>query len=201
MKKSNFLIAMALAAGLLMSSCSKDMQIINGTGDIVTATLDINDFNSIKMEGKSNVNISYGETQEVIAVGHENIIDLIKTDVVNGNWKIRLRGGTFGDYELEYFITLPEITQIENEGAGLVKVDNFISQENLDIRIEGLGAFYGFNMPVNNCNIVIQGSGSCEVTALENLDVRIEGMGKVFYKGNPDLRKEISGLGSVKKVD
>lgn len=201
MKNLKSIIVMALTAGLIMSSCTKDLHLIHGVGDIKTETLDLEDFHKIKTEGVSNVHITYGETQEVIAVGHGNIIDRIKTDVVNGKWNVRLQGGPYGNYELEYYITLPRIEKIENAGTGLITVEEFINQDYLDIKLEGLGGFYGFNMPVDDCHISIQGAAECEVTVLENLDVKIEGIGKVYYKGSPKLTQDISGLGSIINID
>ena len=74
MKKSNLIIGMALAAGLLMSSCTKDLGIIVGTGNVITETIELDQFSKIRMNGADNVTIIYGTEQEVKAIGHPNII-------------------------------------------------------------------------------------------------------------------------------
>ena len=56
-------------------------------------------------------------------------------------------------------------------------------------------------MPVKECRLDISGLGYCEVSVEETMDVNISGAGKVYYKGNPEVFRNISGLGSIINVD
>lgn len=240
MKTRNIIIAGLAVLGLAFSSCEKDILYIEGNGNIVTEKLVLDDFTGINMLGAEDVEITYGEIQEVIVRGHENIIDRIKTKVVRGTWDIELERGSYRNYELKYFITLPQINEIKNEGAAKVVVNDFINQgdlsitingagdvklnrmentENLyilidglghiklldefpslkymDIYISGSGDFSGFPAITNECFIEIDGSAKCEVSVEEKLDVIISGAGVVYYKGQPEISQDVSGLAIV----
>jgi len=190
------IIGIAVAA-LLFNSCTKDYLQIEGTGTITTKTLQLNDFTSINMLGVDDVIISYGAEQKVTVTGHPNIISRIKTKVSNKTWNMELEDGNYGNYELTYYLTLPVIEKITSEGTGNIVITDFISQDNLSLKLIGTGNFQGFPMTVKNCNVDISGTGNCEVSVGASLDVKIEGTGNVFYKGNPSIKTNISGSGSV----
>jgi hypothetical protein len=84
---------------------------------------------------------------------------------------------------------------IENEGSGNIEIDGV--SNSLTIQNQGSGDILSFDFIVNNCEIVIEGSGDVEITCSNNLDVNIEGSGNVYYKGTPSINTAISGSGSV----
>jgi len=45
----------------------------------------------------------------------------------------------------------------------------------------------------------VEGVGFGSVHATRLLDVKIEGVGKVTFKGKPELKRIVEGLGSVKE--
>ena len=47
----------------------------------------------------------------------------------------------------------------------------------------------------------IVGAGKAKINVSKHLDVDISGAGTILYKGSPTVSQEISGAGSVKKVD
>jgi hypothetical protein len=98
---------------------------------------------------------------------------------------------------LTYYLTLPVIENITSNGTGDVVVTDFISQDNLSVKLIGTGNFDGFPMTVKNCNVDIYGTGDCEVSVETRLDATIIGSGSVYYKGNPSINTNISGSGSV----
>ena len=201
MKNLKLSIIAISAAALLFNSCTKDDSHIFGTGTITTQTLLLDDFKSINILGVDDVEITYGEVQEVKVTGHPNIISRIKTRVSNGTWNIELEKGNYGDYELKYYLTLPAIENIISDGTGDVIITDFISQENLSVKLIGTGNFNGFPLLVKNCNVDITGTGDCEVSVETKLDVSIIGSGSVYYKGNPSVITNISGSGSVIHVN
>lgn len=197
MKRTTLLLAAAIISTILMSSCTKDYFHIEGRGDIITETLHLDDFTSIKIEGIDDVIVNYGPEQKVVVTGHSNIINKIRTNVYNKTWHIKLEDGNYRNYELTYYLTLPLIESIDNTGTADVTIESFIDQQDLDITMTGTGNFYGFPMNVENCKVHIDGTSNCEVNVEKNLDVTIDGVGKVYYKGYPSISTKISGLGSV----
>lgn len=197
MKTRNIYILALLASVLLTTSCEKDKFLIEGVGPVVTRTLDLNEFTGIELEGTDLVYISYGPEQSVEVKGHENIIRRIKTNVLNKTWQIELEDGSYRNYELTYYITLPYLESVSNTGTGDIIVTDFPSQESLNIKIMGTGSYQGFSMQLNTCDIQITGSGNVEVFVKDRLDIDIVGTGDVYYKGSPVINADITGTGSV----
>lgn len=201
MKKSKFIIGMAIAAGLLMSSCKKEFIFIQGNGNIVTESIDLDSFSKLEMNGAFEMTISYGTEQEVVVTGDSNIVDRIKKRVSMDTWTLELERGHYGNYDLSFQITLPAIEKIVDNGVAKIQMVDFPKQENFSLEINGTGSFKGFDMPTDNCIVAINGLGFCEVMAEKTLDVTINGSGRVYYKGDAEVHQNISGLGSVSKVN
>jgi hypothetical protein len=197
MKKLNITIVAIAIAGLMAASCTKEEVRIEGIGTITTRTLNIADFDKIAAIGVDDVIINYGTEQFVEVTGHPNIIDRIKTDVHNKTWHCELENGTYGDYELTYYITIPSLEEATIIGTGDVVITDSFTQQNMKIDLEGTGSFLGFNLTANNCQVDISGTGNCEITVNSSLDVSIDGTGNVYYKGNPNIQEDISGTGKV----
>jgi hypothetical protein len=197
MKTSNIIFAAILSATVATQSCTKEFSQIEGIGTVTTETLVLRDFSGIDMEGADDVIISYGPEQQVEVVGHSNIISRIKTDVTNGIWHMGLENGNYGRYELTYYITLPSIDKISYDGSGTVMVSGSMETETLELSFMGSCSFSGFSLSADNCQVDIDGSGDCEITARNSLDVSINGSGNVYYKGTPVIRDHISGSGRV----
>ena len=197
MKNRKLYIAMVTIIALIATSCTKEEVRIEGIGTITTRTLNIADFQGIALAGVDDVIINYGAEQYVEVTGHPNIIDRIKTDVHNETWLCELEKGTYGDYELTYYVTIPSLEEVSISGTGDVVITDSFTQQNMKIDLEGTGSFLGFNLTANNCQVDIAGTGNCEITVNSSLDVSIDGTGNVYYKGNPNLKEDISGTGKV----
>ena len=197
MKTKNIIIAAILLGTIITQSCTKEYTRIEGTGSIITQTLNLRDFNGIAGAGADDVVISYGPEQKVEVTGHSNIISRIKTDVNNGIWNMELENGNYGRYELTYYITLPTIEKISYEGSGNIQVDGPMDVDYLELVLMGSCSFKGFTLNANYCQVDIVGSGNCEISAEKSLDVSIEGSGSVYYKGSPSIKNHITGSGSI----
>lgn len=191
-----YIVAITIA-GLMAASCTKEEVRIEGSGTITTQTLNIADFNKIASSGVDDVIINYGTEQFVEVTGHPNIIDRIKTDVHDKTWHCELENGTYGDYELTYYITIPSMEEVSTSGTGDVVITDSMNQQSMKIYLEGTCNFLGFMMTAENCQVDISGTGNCEVTVNSSLDVSIDGTGNVYYKGNPNIKDDISGTGKV----
>ena len=197
MKTKNIIIAAILLGTTITQSCTKEYARIEGTGSIVTQTLNLRDFSGIAAAGADDVVISYGPEQKVEVTGHSNIISRIKTDVHSGIWEMELENGNYGRYELIYYITLPTIEKISYSGSANIRIDSPMDVDYLELSLMGSCSFNGFLLSANYCQVDISGSGEVEISAVKGLDVSIEGSGSVYYKGSPSIKDYISGSGSV----
>lgn len=79
--------------------------------------------------------------------------------------------------------------------------DVYLSGRADKVYVEATGGveLEAFELVTDRFNLTITGAGSATVHAREKLDVKISGAARVKYKGNPDVRKNITGAASLKK--
>jgi hypothetical protein len=80
-------------------------------------------------------------------------------------------------------------------GAGAVKLQGHT--RNQDVEISGAANYLAGDLRTQYTKLAISGAGNARVWAMSELDVSISGMGKVDYYGNPTIKQEIAGVGSL----
>ncbi|PIF02275.1 MAG: hypothetical protein CR996_00645 [Draconibacterium sp.] len=130
------------------------------------------DLNELNIEGGVNLN----------TFGYLKLSDF--SMYVNGGAKIDLE------------VTAENI-DIEGEGGFLFDLKGVTS--NLSVRISGAGTVDADELKAQVVDFTIEGFGTGSVHALETLNATIHGVGKIRYKGNPQLTKNIDGLGVLKR--
>lgn len=82
-------------------------------------------------------------------------------------------------------------SQVELKGSGT----------RLSIKSFGASEIKALDFSARDVELDIAGAGSTEVYAEESLDIELSGTAKVRYAGNPHVKTDISGAGSIKPVD
>lgn len=214
--------------GIMASCTSNDEDIssldcIDGEGAFVTRTLSVADFKKVDLAMATNIVIKQGNTQEVKAMGHSNIIDLISTSVKNNTWEITTEKDVcIRNYKLSFEITVPNIEKLIISGSGDIDVDNFENQNNFTLEVNGSGdiklnKFEGITKldvalsgsgsikaqkkiaSLKDLNITVSGSGGYDgyPVSCDNSIVNVLGSGNVKLTANKTLKVTISGSGSV----
>ena len=200
MKKSILLI-LSFYIIVLFNGCEKEdngTNNITGVGDVVTETLDLSSFQSIKNTGVANIYVTVGDTQSVVLKAQQNIIDVITYEVNNSTLEIGIQNNTSINESkgIVFEITIPEIDKIELIGVGDFELSGD-SQDELYIILTGVGTVRAYDLEVDVCHITSTGVGNCQVRVNNTLNVTITGVGSVYYKGNPTINSTITGLGKL----
>ncbi len=220
MKTIKTLTVAAITASIFLTSCDKAC--IKGSGTVTTETLTIAAFTGVELGGAFDVNVSQGATQQVTVTGHQNIIDKLEIDVHSGLCEIRLEDGCYKDYDMTFDITVPEIEKVYLSGSGAININDFVDQNDLDVRISGSGdiflnEFDGCEnltltvsgsgdifanddlIDVTDLNINISGSGTYDGYAIErdDCDSNVAGSGECKVSARNNLNVTISGSGDV----
>jgi len=171
---------------------------IKGEGPVIDKELDITDFTKVSSIGSFNITIKYGLELKVMAHGHENIIDLLQTDVDAGVWNARLKNGSYRDFSLHIDITMPELKSVRSLGSGDLEIGDFNNLKSLKIQSLGTGDVYGTGLLKAENSIEINNTGSGDVDIkLEaaKLEINQTGSGDIYVKGHSTFQK-VSKLGS-----
>lgn len=195
------LIVLALIV-FVFTACDKN----EGEGPIVTETLDISTFTGIQLDGSFDVVVTNGIEQSVIARGHQNIIDKLRTNVSNDKWKIELENGSYSNIELNIFITTPHLNNIQNTSSGDIRVDADFTDDQLALEIDGSGDIIveGTLIANQEADFKIDGSGNIKIDHLEttNTIAKIDGSGQLNVNGISNKTTiDIDGSGDVLAFD
>lgn len=213
------LTLMAIISMLLLSACKKDR--LTANGEQITETRAMNEFHSLKIEGASDIHVTYGNEYKVVIKGSSNLIPYFKTNIVNRNLIVGYENANVKSDDIEVYITMPllknaslsgsgdmEITgafvpinalDLSLSGSGDIAIVNELMIDQLYVSISGSGEMSLQKAISKNAEINITGSGDAKVQVSDFLKARISGSGEIYYKGNPLIDSKISGSGRLIK--
>jgi len=153
---------------------------VDGEGQVVRKTIDLDDFHSIVLQSSVNVYLKHSDQQKVEVEGQENIIALLNKEVNNGKWYVNFSKSVRNLKTFKVYISLPAIELLKVSGSGNIK---------------GTSAFKG----LNNLELTVDGSGdiSLEADAIE-VECRVAGSGDMDLALNANkIVASIAGSGNI----
>jgi len=191
---------------------------VHGSGHRVDEERAVIDFSAVHLQLPADVVVVVGEPTSVKLTGDDNLLELVETEVRNGQLFIKRPRGKNLRFRkgLDIRIGTPDLSRFEVEGSGDVEIrdlasDNFhVSIEGsgdviasgttdyLEARIEGSGAMKLQELAAQEASVSISGSGDMRIKVAGSLRYKISGSGDILYDGSPHVSGGISGSGSVR---
>lgn len=201
-------------AVLMVTSCN--LNAVRGSGDLVSETRDVSNFDSIALSGSGDVIVTQGAGESLIIETDDNVMEHIKADVRGGTLELGFKegSGAISPTRLIFTVGVDEIQSLSISGSGDIesssidtdRLDANISgsgeinlsgkADNQDINISGSGTYNAADLQGETVKVKISGSGEATVWATQALDTDISGSGTVNYYGTPSV--STSGSGSAK---
>ena len=183
MKKTNLFLPIMVFVLFISTSCILDLNVISGTGSIVTENRNANDFTSIELQTSADVEIVKGNSFNVSVSDYENIIQYLTVEVVDSRLIIKKKPFTINlwNSRAKVIVTMPDpLYSVKLAGSGNIKVRS---------------AFNDLEF------ILLSGSGNVELVnscQLNKLEAQISGSGNMKAIGSAqDLYTKISGSGNI----
>lgn len=210
-----------IASAILLGSCERDfVEVVKGSGPVVSETRHISNYDEVSLSIPANVYIYQGNEETVIVEAQDNVIDVIRTDVDRDELNIRFANHVLVKRHepIKVFITTRNLSQIRIAGSGNVYSETPIITDRLYIKISGSGNvdLHEIDSPLVDAQISgsgkvylsgfcadqvlnISGSGNIHAFNLmsETADVNISGSGKTEITVSQYLNARISGSGDV----
>tara|TARA_B110001454_G_scaffold11928_1_gene10984 strand:- start:4 stop:660 length:657 start_codon:yes stop_codon:yes gene_type:complete len=190
---------------------------IQGSGNIISESRELNNFTSIILLGSIDVNIKTSESNNCVVVADDNLIPYIKTEVVNNKLNISLNESYSSEEKLVVNINTPNYDEVSLSGSGNINILDFKNNnlslnisgsgnitgngevETLVVKINGSGNLMSKEIKSKSATITINGSGDAEVFASDSISAKINGSGNIEYFGNPEnVDSIINGSGDIK---
>ena len=168
-QRSIYVILIVLMAVSLACNTNFGVNIVKGSGNVVTEERDVGGFEKVVMSGMGKVLVTQGDEESLTIETDDNLMRYIETTV---------RGDT-----LEIGLTDDVKRKVLNPSDGLTIR---LTVENLHtINISGAGSFEIEELDVDRLSMELSGAGNVQIDALtaNTLEVVISGAGNVDLAG------------------
>jgi hypothetical protein len=219
MKTRIILLAIAITT-LALASCRMNINMVSGSGNVVTETRQVSDFSALVFAGAGDITITQGETEALTIEAEDNVIARIRTRVQDGKLII--------DYDTTQAIVSPtrpirfnlavkNLNAIDLSGAGNILATDF-KAERLTFQLSGAGNLkinrleaqeivvtasgagnFDISGKVDKQYVVLSGFGNYNAGNLESQESRvtISGAGNAIVWARTNVDAHISGAGSI----
>lgn len=164
--KKLILGSLIILAGIFIMSCAKDVNCINGNGEMISETREIAAFHSVYSNGSAEIYISPAEENSVKIEAESNIMPRIKTEVADGRLNISTEGCINKLKKIKIYLGMKELRSAEMNGSGLIKTTETMSSV------------------TNSNSLYINGSGDIDVASdAMQTEASINGSGNISLTG------------------
>jgi hypothetical protein len=192
---------------------------VSGSGKVVTETRQVGGFDGVIVNGAGNVVIDQTGAESLTITTDDNLLPYITTEVRGGKLVIEFKSGVFFDQvkDLTFRVGAKNLNSIQVDGAANVQGKN-IATENLSVELngagaitlsgkateqsvvlDGVGAYNGAELISQRAQVTDNGTGTAVVRVSDQLDAIVNGLGSIEYIGNPQVTKQVSGIGTVRQ--
>ena len=167
--------AIGLSA-LLLIGC--DPAGIVGSGVVVTEDRTVTDFKGIEVKPDVDVVIEKGASHALRVEADDNVIDMLKTDVVNGMLRVTMTNDEVESVNATVYITMPEVETVFNYGPGYIYIKDGFVADHLDIYMYGSGGIEIAELTADHVKSHIMGSGGLTLSGtVDKHNAQLKGSG------------------------
>lgn len=200
MKNNYIAILVFTLLTISFTACDKENRCIRGSGSTVNKTIDLTAFSGVDLRLAGDVEVIKSNTSKIEIQAKENLIDLIRTDIISGTLRIDMDNRCVkGNTDLHFKVYTPELGHLRVAGSGSIYSAEEFPQRNWTLIIDGSGditaRINGLHTQSN-----ISGSGKMVLQGTTNqLETRISGSGNIHAFGltAKALAATISGSGNT----
>lgn len=199
MKKSYKIAALLLVVLVTTTSCM--FKGLSGNGDVKSENRAITqEFKAISVSQGIDVFITTNESNSVKVEADDNIIDLIKTEVENGELKIYFSKQVWHSKARKVYVSVPVIEEISVSSGASVKLDNSIIAEKLVLKASS-GSDIIANVGVTDlscsassgADVIISGTAkNFDVDASSGSDINADDLEAEFVNAHASSGADIS---------
>lgn len=208
-----------LVLTLLVAGCHKLSDGVAGSGNRMKEKRNIGNFTSITSEGAFDIEVVSQAPASLEIEGDDNLLPLVTTEVSNNVLHIKNSRSYSNRTAIVIKISAPNLEDLSANGAGTIQVlglknEKFALNVNgapkiivsgqtraLEIDANGAGNIDTHKLRADSARVGSNGVSKVEVYAVNDLNVTVAGPSRVTYYGNPQVKQDISGPGSVVKKE
>ena len=184
-----------------------------------TENREVSGFTGVELTAIGDLRIEQTGTDSLTIEADTDVLRQLTSDVSGGILRLGvLPGATIDDSgPIVYRLTAATLDSITVAGAGDVTAANLRTGQlavqisgagemtltgtvdSQTVTISGTGKYNAEGLPSATAEISIRGAGNAVLRVSDRLDATVSGVGSVEYIGDPQVSKDISGVGTVKR--
>ncbi len=140
MRKTLFILTILLTA-LVIGACSININVDldQGSGNVVTETRDVSNFNRLDLSGLGEVTLIQADEESLEIEAEDNVIEHITTEVRDGTLYIGInRKAIIPTKPVKFIVKMQDIRGVETTGVSNLKSNSIVTDQ-LEINISGTG--------------------------------------------------------------
>jgi hypothetical protein len=198
------LLVVMIITTMALSSCVVPLRgVIRGSGNTITESRTVADFNRVQLDGAGTLTIIKGESEALQITADDNVLPKLTSDVIQGelilgfqaNW---WQSAIIPTQGIHYALTVKDLSEITINGAADLDMYDF-ETDSLTIEVNGAGKITVTNLTARDFEFEINGTANSQLSGeVENLAIQVNGMGNVsagsLLASSADI--EINGLGN-----
>ena len=216
----SILIIVPLMATACASLPAASLNVIRGSGKVVSENRDVKDFQLISLGGSGDLIITQGDSEALKIEAEDNLLPLIESEVRGGTLYLGFKpntGSVSPTQPIKYYLNVKNINGIDLSGSGSVQADTLkagsisftcsgsgniavktLTADALNYNLSGSGST-SLGGIVGQQSVQISGSGSYLAADLDSQQatVILTGSGNMTIWATDSLNITISGSGSV----
>lgn len=174
---------------------------IDGNGNVVKQDREVGDFDQLELEGVFDVYIQQGDKPGVTIEADENLIELIQTEVSDGELEIDMDDDVeIDEYtELNVYVTVVDLRDLEIESVGDVETMGVLKLGDIKLDIEGVGDVF-LELECNSIDAEVESVGNVDLKGSANrmiMDNSSVGNVDASKLTVGDLELDHNGVGNV----
>lgn len=178
MYAKRYRVILLLLVGILMlAACNP---IIKGSGNVISETRQVSDFDRITLSGSGDVIVTQGMGESLTIETDDNVMGHVKSEVDGGTLNLGFEQGInfISPSQLVFYVDIDDLTGLTISGSGAIEADR-IETESLDAGISGSGNIKITELRASEVGANISGSGEIDLAGeVVNQDVNISGSGE-----------------------
>lgn len=192
MRRRSVLVGLSVAL-VMTTACT------TGSGEIVSETRDVGDFDRIDVSGGVPVDLTVAPdaVTEVVSTYDDNLQDKIRTEVVDGTLIIEPNGSftvTGSGRLIE--VAVPSLAGLLVSGGA--NVEGFGATDHLDLEVDGGANVDLSDLVVQTMDIIVSSGAHVTVTTETGIAGEVDGGANLTIQGDPETRDvDVSGGGNV----
>ena len=181
MSKKNFQMPLLIVLLLFLSSCYFDFrETVYGNGKVVTEDRPADSFNRLKVSSGVDVFITQGEEESLKVIADENLLEYIKTEIIDNTLKIYTEANIRQAKSKEVHLVYKQLREIDISSAGDVEGTNRMKVDDLDLDLSSAGDLVlDVEATRINCNISSAGDARLSGT-VDELNADLSSAGDLY---------------------